>query len=210
MEKQFIQAQLALFFKSDYLDPFENISLRLKELFGSELTPQVIGIPNDAPAEIPRVMLNSPKLNVNFSKNRVDFFSGDKNFILDNLDKIFLLIDHANISIGRFGFVETYFSEVSIDQFKKIFDVKKISITNPKEITVRFNEQIQIGNLKINNSQSYNTSFVKDGSGVQRDGVIIIRDINSLREEMNSNTFSKENIKTIHESIATLVDQITL
>lgn len=192
MEKQFIQIQIALFFKSDFSGPFENVSLKIKELFGNDLNSQIIGIPNNAPAEIPRVTVNSPLVNINFAKNRVDFFSNNQNFFDNNADKVFDLLSSLSIHIGRIGVVVTYFKPMEINDLKEIFNQEKISSINPTEISIRFNQQELLGSFTVNNSQKCDLGTSKNPSGDVVNGIIITRDINTRLEDLDSNNFTKE------------------
>ena len=194
-KKQFIQIQLALFLKNDFQGMPENASLIIKEQFGNDLNAQIIGIPNNAPSEIPRVVINSPLVNVNLSKNRIDFFSKDKTFITVNQDKIFNIIEKLAVVVGRVGVVFTYFKEANIEEIKSLFDKSKISSLNPTEITIRFNEKAKINEIISNNSQLYVSGFVNDKNGSKKEGVVITRDINSLQEDINKNEFNKETLK---------------
>ena len=195
MEKQFIQIQLGLFFKNDFQGMPENASLVIKEHFGNDLSAQIIGIPNNAPSEIPRVVINSPLVNINLSKNRIDFFSKDKAFITNNHDKIFNVIEKLSVVIGRVGVVFRYFKEANIDEMKSLFDKSKISNLNPTEIVVRLNEKTKINEVISNNSQLYETGFANDKNGLKKEGVVITRDMNSLQEDINKNEFGKEALK---------------
>lgn len=195
MEKQFIQIQLGLFFKNDFQGMSENASLIIKEQFGNDLNAQIIGIPNNAPSEIPRVVINSPLVNVNLSKNRIDFFSKDKTFITANQDKIFNIIEKLAVVVGRVGVVFTYFKEANIEEIKSLFDKSKIPNLNPTEITIRFNEKTKINEIISNNSQLYVSGFANDKNGSKKEGVVITRDINSLQEDINKNEFNKEILK---------------
>ena len=208
MEKQFIQIQLGLFFKSDFQSEIENASLAIKKEFGSDINPQIIGIPSNAPSEIPRLVINSNLVNINLAKNRVDFFSKKENFVQENFEKIFNIINAISVEIGRVGVVVTSFKEIPISEFKKIFDQKIISSTNPKEISVRINEETKLVDLKINNSQMYATGFIKGDDGIQKTGVIITRDINTLAEDIKNNSFSKEILNNFILEAISLADKI--
>ena len=195
MEKEFIQIQLGLFFKNDFQGMPENASLIIKEQFGNDLNAQIIGIPNNAPSEIPRVVINSSLVNVNLSKNRIDFFSKDKTFITVNQDKIFNVLEKLAVAVCRIGVVFTYFKEANIEEIKSLFDKSKISNLNPTEITIRFNEKAKINEIISNNSQLYVSGFANDKNGSKKEGVVITRDINSLQEDINKNEFNKETLK---------------
>ena len=191
-KKQFIQIQIALFFKSDFLGMPENASLAIKEQFGNDMTTQILGIPANAPSEIPRVTANSSVVNINLAKNRIDFFSKNQEFLTSNLDKIFNIIEKISVEIGRVGEVLTYFKEAEINELKSIFDQSKLSNLNPKDITVRLNEEITINGVVSNNSQMYVSGFANDKDGVKKRGIIITRDINTLQEDINKNKFDKD------------------
>ena len=191
-KKQFIQIQIALFFKSDFLGMPENASLAIKEQFGNDMTTQILGIPANAPSEIPRVTANSSVVNINLAKNRIDFFSKNQEFLTSNLDKIFNIIEKISVEIGRVGVVLTYFKEAEINELKSIFDQSKLSNLNPKDITVRLNEEITINGVVSNNSQMYVSGFANDKDGVKKRGIIITRDINTLQEDINKNKFDKD------------------
>jgi hypothetical protein len=208
MEKQFIQIQLGLFFKNDFQSEVENASLAIKKEFGSDVTPQIIGVPSDAPSEIPRLVINSSLVNINLAKNRIDFFSKQENFVQENFEKIFNIINSISVEIGRIGVVVTSFKEISISEFKKIFDQKKVSFVNPKEITVRFNEETNLINFKINNSQIYTTGFIKGEDGIQKSGVIITRDVNTLAEDIKQHSFSKDAMSNFIVEAISLADKI--
>jgi len=195
MEKQFIQIQLSLFFKLGYEGPFEKASLIIKEQLGNDLNAQIIGVPNNAPSEFPRVVINSPLMNINLSKNRIDFFSKNNTFVQDNFEKIFTILNNLAMEIGRVGVVITSFKEITLENFKLIFDQKTISGLNPKEITIRFNEQESMNSFEINNSQMYLTGLMKNNEGITRKGIIITRDINTRAEDLNINKFEKDNLR---------------
>jgi len=197
MEKQFIQIQLALFFKNDFQGILENVSLFIKEQFGSGMTTQILGIPANAPSGIPRLTANSSLVDINLSKNRIDFFSKSEHFTSDHFEKIFNIINEISVEIGRVGVVLTYFKEAEINELKSIFDQSKLSNLNPKDITVRLNEEITINGVVSNNSQMYVSGFGDDGRGGKKRGII-----NTLQENINTNKFDKETLnKFITDSI---------
>lgn len=192
MEKQFIQIQIALFFKSDFTGPFESVSLKIKEIFGNDLNSQIIGIPNNAPAEIPRVTVNSPLVNINFAKNRVDFFSKNQNFFAENADQIFDLLHNLSVHIGRIGVVTTHFKSMEINNLKEIFNQEKISSIKPTEISIRFNQQELLDSFTVNNSQACAVGTSKTPPGEITNGIILTRDINTRLEDLGINNFTKE------------------
>lgn len=208
MDKEFIKIQLALFFKSDYEGPFESASLKIKEQFGNDLNAQIIGVPNNAPSEFPRVIINSPIVNINLSKNRIDFFSDKNTFVQDFFEKVWNIVSSLSLEIGRVGVVITFFKEIATDDFKEIFNQSKIESLNPQEITVRFNERIQTNGINANNSQMYVTGSAKNDQGIEKKGVIITRDINTHAEDLKKNSFTKETLNSFISEAVLLADKV--
>lgn len=210
MEKEFIKIQLALFFKSDYEGPFESASLKIKEQFGNDVVVQIIGLPNNAPSEIPRLIAKSGIVDINISKNRIDFFSKNQTFVQDNFEKIWTVISSLSSGIGRVGVVVTSFKEAPIDELKNIFDQSKISSISPKDITVRFNERAQINGIEVNNSQMYVTGSVKNDHGIEKKGVVITRDINTPIENLKNNSFTEEILNSFISEATMLADKVLI
>jgi hypothetical protein len=196
MGKFFIQRQLGLFFKNNFQEKPEKASLLIQEKFNEKpLFSKIIGIPDTAPDELPRITINFPSVNVNLSKNRIDFFSKHEFFKEDDQNKIFDIVQGLAVEIGRIGVVSTYFKETEIEEIKSFFNPSTISGLNPTEITVRFNEKIKINNISSNNSQLYTFGTIKEGNNSEKNGIIITRDINSLREDIGKNNFDKDSFK---------------
>ena len=148
------------------------------------------------------MVVTSNIVNINLSKNRIDFFSKNQEFLTTNLDKMFNIIEKISVTIGRVGIVFTYFKEGEIKEIKSIFDQSKIDNLDPKEITVRFDEKKEIAGIMSNSSQKYVSGFANDEVGVKKRGIIITRDINTLQEDINKNSFNKETLnKFIIDSI---------
>ena len=204
MEKQFIQLQLALFFKNDFTGAIENASLVIKEKFGSDMGTQILNIPPIAPPEIPRLILNSNKVNINLSKNRIDFFFKDELLLSNKIEDIFDINTQLSIDVGRVGFVLTLFKESDLSDLKSLLNNSIVDPDSLKEITVRLNEIVSINGMGCNNIQSYVSGSTKDVSGVSKNGVVITRDINSLAKEMNTLTFDKSTLKKFLEEASSL------
>lgn len=204
MEKQFIHLQLALFFKNNFTGTIENASLFIKEKFGSDMGTQILNIPPIAPPEIPRLILTSNKVNINLSKNRIDFFFKEELFLSNNIEAIFDITTRISTSIGRVGFVLTLFKESDLSDLKSLLNNLTIDINNLKEITVKFNKIVRINGIDCNNIHTYVSGSTKDESGISKNGVVITRDINSLTEEINTLTFDKNTLKKFLEEASTL------
>lgn len=196
MEKQFIQVQLSLFFQSEFTGSFEKASLAVKEEFGEKVIAQIIGLPDDAPAEIPRLMAKSDLVNINLSKNRIDFFAKNESFLKENLEKVSSIMDKLPAQVGRVGVVETFFKEASSAELKELLNENKIRALDPKEITVRLNDVEKVAEVDANNSQMYVTGSVRNDEGIEKKGVVITRDINSLSRDLKKNSFTKETLNS--------------
>ena len=207
MEKQFIQLQLALFFKTDFNGKIEDASLAIKEKFGSDMGTQILNIPPVAPPEIPRLILTSQAVNVNLSKNRIDFFAKSKTFANDNQVNILSVLEKLKIEVVRVGFVLTFFKESDQGDLKSLLNNSNIESSNLKDITVRLNEEVEIKGFKSNNSQMYVSGSVKDNNGVTKNGVVITRDINSLISDVDKNDFTNEKLKEFLEEALTLAEK---
>jgi hypothetical protein len=193
MEKKFVQFQLGLFFQSDFSGQFESISLAIKKQFGNDLIVQVLGLPVNTPPEIPRLVVNSENLNINLSKNRIDFFSKEELFVANNLEKIFSILLELGVKIGRIGVVKTFFKESTVKEFEKIFNQSIFSL-NFNEVMVRFNEKIIMQSITVNDSHTYSMGSILEETTGKKDGVVITRDMNTLIEDLGKNDFTKEKL----------------
>jgi len=196
MNETLIQMQIVWFFKDDYTNNFEKLSLEIKNLLGEPKISQYIPIPSDAPSNLPRLTLVYDKFNINIAKNRADLFIDNNDTELIN--KISnTLIDKSLILIGRVAMVKTIFLDGNINDLKNNLADDKKSI-DLKEITIRINREKLINNYKCNNIEIINTGFVEDKiTKIKKHGIIVMRDINTLSEELKSYSFSKEGIESI-------------
>ena len=77
------------------------------------------------------MVVNSNIVNINLSKNRIDFFSTKESFASEHFEKIFNIITNLSVEIGRVGVVLTYFKEADTEEMKK-FLINKNIITESK------------------------------------------------------------------------------
>ncbi len=206
MEKQFIQLQLALFFKADFSGKIEDASLAIKKKFGSDMGTQILNVPSVVSSEIPRLILTSKEVDINFSKNRIDFFAKSKSFANNNVQNIFDIFNELKIEIVRVGFVLTFFKESDLSDIKSLLNNTKTDLIDLKDITVRLNKEEDVKGLKFNNSQMYVSGSVKDNDGSSKNGVIITRDINSLVGDVDKNNFTKEKLENFLEKALELAE----
>ncbi len=201
MGKEIIQIQIALFFQSDFVGSFEEFSLKLKTKLGESKITQHIPVPIDAPSEIPRLILPFEKFNINVSKNRLDLFSKDISLVEDVISNISnVLLSELSIIIGRIGFVKQSFIDSDTNDLKKLLS-KKIAKLNFREINIRVDKRESIGGQECNNIENLSSGYVikKELSGkeTKREGIIIVRDVNTLVEELSRKKFTKEEINAL-------------
>ncbi len=210
MAKQFIKLQISLFFKSNYSDQLEKASLLIKKEFGDGVVTQ-LGIPANMPPEIPRLIIKSSSVDINLAINRIDFFSTDSSFFEKFFPNILNVLSGLSVEIGRIGVVTTTFKEITIEELKNLFDKKVISTINPTQIVIRFNEVINLSGVNVNNSQMYESGFIKDEkNGSQKKGVIIMRDINTLLEDLSKNSFKDKVLTNFIRDAISKSEQILL
>jgi len=200
MEKEILQIQLALFFQSDFIGNYEEASLKLKKKLGESKITQQLPVPIDAPSDIPRLILGYENFNLNVSKNRLDLFCKNIDLLKDIVNKIYNVLEEFSLSIGRIGFVKTIFVKKDIEELKKLLPVT-IRKKDIREITIRVNERKIIERYECNNIESLSYGFVikkeADAKEEKSEGIIIVRDINTLSEKIKENKFEKEKIEKL-------------
>lgn len=197
MESKFIQIQFSFFLKNEISIPFEDISKKIKEIFGDDIISQVIGLPKDAPAEMPRIISNGKLgFGVDVFKNRINFFSEEFNFWEKAKEKVCELLKYLeNNAVIRIGIAPKYFIEnVSVEKLKDLlndsFKDKALS-----EITLRLNTIIKNEDKDYNNIEIYEiTSLNKDPS---KKGLLISRDINNVVNQIDILVSDKINLENV-------------
>jgi len=203
MEKEILQIQIALFFQSDFTGNYEEASLKLKKKLGESKVTQQLPLPIDAPSDIPRLILGYENFNLNVSKNRLDLFCKNIDLLKDIVNKIYNVLEEFSLSIGRIGFVKTIFVKKDIEELKKLLP-ETIRKKDIREITIRVNERKIIEEYECNNIESLSNGFVikkeADAKEEKSEGIIIVRDINTLSEKIKENKFEKEKIERLIDS----------
>ncbi|MCK9446693.1 hypothetical protein M0Q50_07505 [bacterium] len=196
MAKIILQIQTALFFKNDYTGNFEDISLFLKK---PDTTSELMPIPASAPSEIPRLrMIFNDNFRLSFSKNRLDIYFKEMSSIDFEIIEKFINKEEYNIQIGRIGFVKNIFEEENINNLKSLLKIQNIESLPLKEINIRVNNKKTVDTYECNDIESKGSgNLIDDNSGTQKTGTIIIRDINTLPEQITNNEFQFEKIKEL-------------
>lgn len=180
-----IQIQLALFFKTNFKRDFELLSLGIKDVFGKSLHTQLLPIGDEAPPDLPRLILSYQEFNINVSLSRLDVFFKNPTIYLDVLERLLKnVLKRNDIKIGRIGFIKTFFNPQDPSSLKSILD-EKYQVKNFKEINLRFNEPLDYNSVPCNNIEKIDPGVAQkkvDNSVVNVQGVFVQRDINTVPE----------------------------
>lgn len=186
-----LQLQYALFFKFLENRPDKLIS-KVDEIFKNvfDQMPNIMKLPSDAPADIPRVIMQSSD-NVylcNISKKRIGIVKHLENSdseIGEHLEKFIenVISLSNNIfedrKITRFGLVGQYFiqSDNAINDIASKY--MTIDIDGIEELSIRFNRNFESKDLKMNDVVDISKGFVLNNNSSQQDGIIVQRDVNN-------------------------------
>lgn len=212
MDTKIIKIQTAIFTKNfNVTDDAKRAQLLLdidahtKSIFN--VPPVQVPIPNEAPQEFPRIILNSNsgKYGGNIALSRSDILfnvpRGDTRSLADllqvqqnNVKNIFDFLISQGVIINRIGFIAVVTKELSpgegsnFDYLKSQF-VKEGKFNFPKELMFRYNFAGRSGNFDMNNLITINS----------RPGniIIITTDINTVAEIMTATNFSLENFNEV-------------
>ncbi|MBU3979476.1 hypothetical protein KJ980_03955 [Patescibacteria group bacterium] len=172
---------------SDKLILASNLKSILGEVLDGE--PLILPIPDNAPHEIPRIILKSKneEYELNISLSRVDFIFNNKSNAAIQYKKITeavmkylaklskVLIDKHSMSTNRTGLIVTFGSDVKvIDKVLELFNVEFKDIKNKQEIQLNLLQKQTVGEFNVNNwvriiAQKHDTS---------RQNYILLNDIN--------------------------------
>jgi hypothetical protein len=195
---EIVQTQIALFFRNQFEGAFEELALKVKNKFIGAQS-QYLPIPPNAPPEIPRLMLSSTNMNLNFSKNRVDIFFTTPDGMVNITKDILSIIDQYEIVVDRIGFVQKRFFETTIDTLLALITEER-RVATAKELNIKINVSKQIGAYMCNNIESLifaSLTKLEPAGPVSRQGVLIERDINTLNENRLDYRFKADNISEI-------------
>jgi len=198
MEK-IIKLQLALFFQNSLSRP-DNLMVGINASMGNlfDGMPQIVPIPPDAPADIPRVNMRSEngKYNCNIACSRIDFILNAENQNEDNwpeimqdfLAKVKLFSNEIfkKSKFVRFGLIGNFFipdKSASNSMTKKYL---KVDLNTAEEINLRFNKRSTSHGFQLNNITSINTAFAETNGLIEK-GIFIELDINNIPTQDTTN-----------------------
>lgn len=191
MEK-IVKLQLALFFQNQVSRP-DNLMGGINSSMGNlfDAMPQILPIPAEAPAEIPRVQMRSEngKYNCNIACSRVDFIlNGDfrdevvwPDFTKDFLAKVKLFISSVfdQSKVVRFGLIGNFFIPDKSATTSMTRKYLKIDLNSAEEINLRFNKRSSSHGYTLNNITSVNTALAETNGQTDK-GIFIELDVNNV------------------------------
>lgn len=204
-----INIQVALFFDK-YLerpDLFANrVNSRMNNMF--DAMPQIVPLPEGAPAEIPTVQMSSTKQDNHFnvSKSRCDLILSPEllsqtsiNAAATNLQELvhsyFKSVLDENIGIIRVGVISTTFDE-NEDAVHSIVDKYFVSKVKMKEASLRVNICDNVDGIELNNVLEISDgNLANENLGINQSGIVIRRDINNVPQE--GQLLANKNLKAI-------------
>jgi len=194
----------------------KNIILqKMMESFSDKFDGDIVSfpIPDDAPKEIPRLSLLDSKKKYKFETaiSRTDFHIFSKtpfeiesnittylNFYFELIQKY---IECTKAKIGRMAIVVTRYIEKEnptnflVQYFCDKTLVKNKHFNNLNNFELHFRKVIFLKDFKINNWFRCKNTQVNLEIKKNIDSILIIQDMNTLSEELESNKFSIQNLK---------------
>lgn len=202
-----LQLQLALFFRDIETRPDKFISEISDDIFNQ--MPIILPLPQDAPIEIPVVMLNSSdgRYNCNIAKSRIDFIlnniNSNNDILIDLNEFIRNMRSYSTVvfndkKIIRFGFIGQYFVEndSAVNSIKDKY-IKK-AIGNLEELNIRYNKRFNYEDMLLNNIVDIGKGNVVSGE-IVKEGIMIQKDINNVPD--NNLIELEEMLKVIKEQL---------
>lgn len=205
-----LSLQFSLFFSDIIVRPDKNFSDFSGRFPEFDSMPTILPIPEQAPVEIPVILHNSldGRFSCQISRSRINILiqstSDDADgVVIRKFLNIYNKFNHYVLSrgkINRFGLVGNYFyvsdSPVNI-LIDKYF---KNSILGADEINLRFNKKRKSCDLELNDVVSFSLGYLSLYEDIERDGIIIQRDINSdsrgIDDFNNDNNILEDIIKS--------------
>lgn len=182
--------QLPLFFESPFVHRVDRLSVAVQDKYKNSQQIQMLPLPDNAPIEIPRMILIWDDLRLEFFPMRADV-KGEKfeNVMALGSSLINLLWTRFPTTIVRVGFIKHFFvKNITVPQnlFKDDI-IKKSGDEEIFDISFNINTRYKHDEYMMNNIQDVRAGQqLKDE--VLSSGVIILRDINTIQEEKYSFT----------------------
>ena len=204
--------QIALFFKSPILRPdieFKSFIEKFNTLF--DLMPTQIPIPNNAPLDIPLMILNSSNnlYSCNISKSRIDFITSDIEELKKLKNTLSYIDEIANLQqIINFGFVTSFFEEENQASqiIKNNFLCKEYASIPLKEVFVKFNKPItlneEIFNYHFSVSEAQQQNLISQET---RNGILMQKDINNIGLNFKNEIFVSSKLQALFKEASSIL-----
>lgn len=182
---------------SDRIGVAQSLNKATKNLFSGEQT--ILPMPDDAPPEIPRIILGSKdkKFNCHVSPRRLEFSLGQKkgeNKRLEELQDDFLsqlaniarvVKTELGVKVERLGIVvnSAMFPEESPVDFLMEKFLRSGMIMDPHELNLNFLHKFALGDFKVNRWQKLSCVSPKDKGTLEEAQVLRVEtDVNTVPE----------------------------
>ncbi len=200
MEPTIKGVQVAIFYKPIYIGSNVNAESLMKENFGDEVQINSYPIPQDAPAEIPRLNIQLNNFSFNFSNIRADMIVNDVEPTQAELDNFFNVILAFNTDIIRVGYVTRKNYENVSDVFLRAnfnLDVNRfVDLNEVAESSWRVNRIQTIGDGECNNISTLSLDFSNNQSNI-----LLERDVNTVQSRSNLNINDLASLNSLVETL---------
>lgn len=175
--------------------------------------PAILPIPDDAPAEIPRIMLaaKDKKWRCNVSPDRLEFIYDEPDQPREELNTIkeqYLTVLHSlaecaknelKASVHRLGLIVTNFAlpEEPVKLIERTF-IREGVLFGPRQLEIHILNMTTIGNLEVN---KWCRIFSRDVSygDKRKTALFVIFDLNTLSDSDKPNEFSADAITAFYD-----------
>lgn len=202
----------------DFANKIETASLLMKSVSAlGEVVPTILPIPDDAPKEIPRIIINTKdnKFSLTVSLERIDFFI--KDYSNGDIEEKYLNISNDIAAIILNNLKINIYRLAQICQFKQSFDSDALSTFRNKvsEDFINNAKEIQLHRLKLIKIDDYDVNqwlrLVSDHSNhenpiliINTDTNTVVRDSKSLYDIDKTKSFFRLSIDSTKELLAKL------
>lgn len=194
MESVIKSTQIAIFYRPVYVGGNVDVVSLMRANFGNEIILNVYPIPQDAPAEIPRLNVQIRNLSFNFSNLRADMIVGDAEPTSVELQSFLNVVLAFGTNITRVGYVIKKTYEGVSDEFLRtnlhLDETRFRDLNEVAESTWRINRIQTIGDGECNNI----STLILESSNDQIN-IVLERDVNTVqnRSNLNANDYSALN-----------------
>ncbi|MFS0776262.1 hypothetical protein ABC255_09670 [Neobacillus sp. 3P2-tot-E-2] len=215
-EISLVQLQYALFFDSIENRPDKLIPRVDDALDGVfDQMPTILPIPQDAPPEVPSVIMQSSNgvYTCNIARTRIDFivnYGNSGQSVSVNVDDFIKQIRIFSNSVSkykkftRFGFVGKYFLKDNNPSRKIQNKYFKKDLGDLEELNFRFNKRFESNELTLNDVVEISKGTINEVGRTSQQGVFIQRDMNNVPVSTSLATEEILKVITSHQNSFTI------